>query len=374
VCAVPLGTAVTGVRPRLELADIVRADGGAYRRTHRLTPAQHRALRAIAVCRTAVLGGHRETCDHCGATRITYNSCRNRHCPKCQMTAKERWLAARKADLLPIPYFHVVFTLPHTLNALAQGNPRVIYTLLFRAAADTLLTFGRDPRHLGGTIGITAILHTWGQTLSQHLHVHCLVTGGALATDRSRWITGRSSFLFPVRALGTVFRAKYLVGLHRVFDSGALTFAGGTAALAERRAFVAFLGQLRAVDWIVYAKRPFAGPEQVLAYLGRYTHRVALSNDRLVGYSRWNAASARVDRGGGHAGWQMFHSMQAAARRSAATTRAARCAALRHEDRDVLSGQRQFRGIGAPCVVSNGDGTIWDLTGWVPLRRATFRE
>ena len=282
MCAVPMRTAVAVARPRLELADIVRARGDGYRRTHRLAPVQHAALRAIATCRTAVLGGHRETCDRCGATRITYNSCRNRHCPKCQTLTKERWLAARRADLLPIPYFHVVFTLPHMLNALAQGNPRVLYTLLFRAAADTLLTFGRDPRHLGGTVGITAMLHTWGQTLSQHLHVHCLVTGGALAAAGSRWITGRSSFLFPVRALATVFRAKYLAGLHRAFDSGALTFAGGTAALADRRAFVAFLGQLRAVDWIVYAKRPFAGPEQVLAYLGRYTHRVALSNDRLV--------------------------------------------------------------------------------------------
>ena len=282
MCAVPRGTAVPVARPRLELADIVRTSGNAYRQTYRLTTVQHRALRAIAACRTAVLGGHRETCDHCGATRITYNSCRNRHCPKCQTAAKERWLAARKADLLPIPYFHVVFTLPHALNALAQGNPRVIYTLLFRAAAETLLTFGRDPRHLGGTIGITAMLHTWGQTLSQHLHVHCLVTGGALAADGSRWITGRSSFLCPVRALATVFRAKYLAGLHRAFDRGALTFAGGTAALADRRAFRAFLGQLRTVDWIVNAKRPFAGPEQVLAYLGRYTHRVALSNHRLV--------------------------------------------------------------------------------------------
>jgi hypothetical protein len=214
--------------------------------------------------------------------RITYNSCRNRHCPKCQTLTKERWLAARKADLLPIPYFHVVFTLPHDLNALAQGNPRVIYALLFRAAADTLLAFGRDPRHLGGTIGITAILHTWGQTLSQHLHLHCLVTGGAVAPDRTQWIAGRASFLFPVRALSMVFRAKYLAGLQRAFAAGQLTFVGGTAALADRRAFVAFLGQLRAIDWIVYAKRPFAGPEQVLAYLGRYTHRVALSNDRLV--------------------------------------------------------------------------------------------
>ncbi|HET9362858.1 MAG TPA: IS91 family transposase [Vicinamibacterales bacterium] len=260
----------------------MRTHGDAYRRTHRLAPVQHRALRAIETCRTAVLGGHQETCDQCGAVRISYNSCRNRHCPKCQTLTKERWLAARRADLLPIPYFHIVFTLPHALNALTQGNPRVIYTLLFRAAADTLLTFGRDPRHLGGTIGITAILHTWGQNLSQHLHLHCLVTGGALAADGSRWIAGRSSFLFPVRALSTVFRAKYLAGLQHAGAAGQLTFAGGTADLLDPPVFRRFLGQLRAVDWIVYAKRPFAGPEQVLDYLGRYTHRVALSNDRLV--------------------------------------------------------------------------------------------
>ncbi len=170
MCAVPRGTAAAVARPRLELAEIVRHDGDDDRRTHRLTSVQHRALRAIAACRTATLGGHRETCDRCGAVRITYNSCRNRHCPKCQTLTKERWLAARRADLLPIPYFHVVFTLPHALNAVAQGNPRVIYTLLFRAAADTRLTFGRDPRHLGGMIGITAILHTWGQNLSQNPH------------------------------------------------------------------------------------------------------------------------------------------------------------------------------------------------------------
>ena len=283
MCAVsPRGTVASVATPRLELADVVRVHGDAYRHTHRLVQVQAVALRAIERCRTAALGGHRETCDRCGASRVAYHSCRNRHCPKCQTVAKERWLAARKADLLPIPYFHVVFTLPHALNALAQGHPRVIYSLLFRAAADTLLTFGRDPRHLGGTVGITAILHTWGQALTQHLHLHCLVTGGALAADRTRWIAGRSSFLFPVRAMSTVFRAKYLAGLRRAFDAGQLTFAGGTADLADRHAFTVFLGQLWAVDWIVYAKRPFAGPEQVLDYLGRYTHRVALSNDRLV--------------------------------------------------------------------------------------------
>ncbi len=281
MCAVPAGAAVAR-DSRLELADIVRAQCAAYTCTHRLAPVQHRALRAIATCRTAALGGHQETCDHCGAVRVSYNSCRNRHCPKCHTLTKERWLAARKADLLPIPYFHVVFTLPHDLNALAQGNPRVIYALLFRAAADTLLTFGRDPRHLGGTIGVTAILHTWGQALTQHLHLHCLVTGGALAADGAQWIGGRPSFLFPVRALASVFRAKYLAGLQRADDDGQLTFAGDTAALAERRAFAGFLGGLRAIDWVVYAKRPFAGPAQVLEYLGRYTHRVALSNHRLV--------------------------------------------------------------------------------------------
>jgi hypothetical protein len=286
VCAVPMSTAVAVARPRLELAEIVRHYGDDYRRTHRLTSVQHRALRAIAACRTATLGGHQETCDRCGSVRITYNSCRNRHCPKCQTLPKERWLAARKADLLPIPYFHVVFTLPHDLNALAQGNPRVIYALLFRAAADTLLVFGRDPRHLGGTIGITAILHTWGQTLTQHLHLHCLVTGGAVSPDRTRWIGGRASFLVPVTALATVFRAKYLAGLGRAFHDGALTFVAGTASLADARCFAAVVTQLRAAPWVVYAKRPFAGPEQVLDYLGRYTHRVALSNNRLVDHGQ----------------------------------------------------------------------------------------
>ena len=278
----PAAAPVPTAPRRLELVDIVRAHGAAYQGTHWLVKVQRAALRAITACRTAVLGGHQETCDRCGAERIRYHSCGNRHCPKCQTLAKERWLAARRAELLPIPYFHVVFTLPHALNALAQGNPRVLYTVLFRATADTLLTFGRDPRHLGGTIGITAILHTWSQTLSDHLHLHCLVTGGALAADGSRWIASRASFLFPVRALSPVFRAKFLAGLQRAFDAGQLTFADGTAELADRPAFLRFLARLRATDWVVYAKRPFAGPEQVLAYLGRYTHRVALSNNRLL--------------------------------------------------------------------------------------------
>lgn len=267
---------------RLTLADLVRAHGDAYRRRHRLTGVQALAFGAITACRTALLGGRRETCDHCGATRLTFNSCRNRHCPTCQAQASARWIEARRAELLPIPYFHVVFTLPHALNALAQGNPRVIYTLLFRAAAETLLAFGRDPRHLGGTIGITAILHTWSQTLTEHLHVHCLVTGGALSHDRTRWIHGRSAFLFPVQALSIVFRAKYLEGLHRAFHAGELTFAAGTTPLADTARFATLLVQLQATPWVVYAKPPFGGPAQVLKYLGRYTHRIAISNTRLV--------------------------------------------------------------------------------------------
>jgi hypothetical protein len=268
----------------VEVADIFRAGGTAYRHTHALSRAQRRAMRAIETCRTAALGGHRETCDTCGVERLAYNSCRNRHCPKCQTLAKERWLAARRAELLPVEYFHVVFTLPHTLNALAQGNPRVLYTLLFHTVAATLTTFGRDPRHLGGELGGTAILHTWGQNLSQHLHLHCVVPGGALSPDGARWIAAPRGFLFPVRALAQVFRGKYLAALQRAFTTGQLVFAGSVAGLAEPAAFAAWLADLRQHAWVVYAKRPFGGPTQVLEYLGRYTHRVAISNERLVSH------------------------------------------------------------------------------------------
>jgi len=267
---------------RVELADIVRAHGAAYQRAHPLCRAQRRALRAIARCRTAALGGHRAVCTACGAERITYNSCRNRHCPKCQRVATERWLAARRREVLPIPYFHVVFTLPHTLNPLAQSHPRLIYQLLFQAAASTLTRFGRDRRQLGGDLGGTAVLHTWGQTLTQHVHVHCVVTGGALAPAGARWIPARPGFLFPVRALTKVFRGRYLAGLRRAFDRGELHCTGGLAALAEPAAVAAWLDELRQQASVVYCKPPFAGPEHVLAYLGRYTHRVALSNDRLL--------------------------------------------------------------------------------------------
>lgn len=269
----------------MELADILRHHGAAYRQTHSLSRAQRQAMQGIETCRTAALGGHRETCDTCGAERLAYNSCRNRHCPKCQTLAKERWLAARRAELLPVEYFHVVFTLPHALNPLAQGNPRIIYTLLFHAVAATLTAFGRDPRHLGGDVGGTAILHTWGQNLSQHLHLHCVVTGGALTRDGARWIAAPPGFLFPVRALAKVFRGKYLAALRRAFTAGKLRFAGALASLADPDTFAHWLQELRHHDWVVYAKRPFAGPTQILEYLGRYTHRVAISNDRLVSHA-----------------------------------------------------------------------------------------
>jgi len=266
------------------VADIVRAVSDAYRATHRLSLQQERVLEAIANCRTAALGGHTAQCDHCGALSIRYCSCRNRHCPKCQTLAKQRWLERQCADLLDIDYWHLVFTLPHELNPLAQGNPRVIYRLLFRAASQTLLEFGRNPRWLGGELGITMVLHTWGQKLDQHIHVHCVVTGGALSPDGERWIPAKPGFLFPVRALSAVFRAKYLEALAQAYQDGELHFAGSTAPLDDPAVFRGWLATLKDPDWVVYAKPPFAGAQQVLAYLGRYTHRVAIANHRLVSF------------------------------------------------------------------------------------------
>ena len=260
----------------------MRAAGEAYRDTHQLSLQQERVLRAIASCRTAALGGHRSECDHCGAVTISYCSCGNRHCPKCQTLAKQRWLERQCADLLDIDYWHLVFTLPHALNALAQGNPRVIYRQLFQATAQTLLEFGRNPRWLGGELGITMVLHTWGQRLDQHIHVHAVVTGGALSDDGERWIPAKPGFLFPVRALSTVFRAKYLEALRQAHLDGELHFSGSTSELSDIAAFRDFITGLKAKDWVVYAKPPFAGAAQVLAYLGRYTHRVAIANHRLV--------------------------------------------------------------------------------------------
>jgi Putative transposase/Transposase zinc-binding domain len=280
---------------RVELADIVREHAPALLASARLARVQRRALRAIERCRTAALGGQISQCDHCGAARYVYHSYRNRHCPKCQTLAKERWLAARRAELLPVPYFHLVLTLPHELNALAQGNPRAIYTMLFAAASQTLLEFGANPRWLGGQIAACLVLHTWGQTLTQHLHVHALLAGGALGFD-GRWISPRRGFLFPVKALSKVFRAKFLAALSGAFAKDELRLAGATAALAEPTARGTFLAALRAKPWVVYAKHTLADPEQVLDYLGRYVQRVAITNERLLALEQGSVRFAWRDR------------------------------------------------------------------------------
>jgi hypothetical protein len=234
-------------------------------------------MRAITACRTATLGGHLLSCDRCGASLPVYNSCRNRHCPKCQTLAKERWLEARQNELLPIDYFHVVFTLPHEIHSLAAHAPRWVYAELFRSAASTLLDFGDDPRWLGGQIGLSAILHTWGQTLARHVHVHAVVTGGALSRDRARWIPARPGFLFPVKALAVVFRTRFVDALRHGLGRGEIA----TPADLDADALIA---ALYAKDWVVYSKRPFAGPRSVLDYLGRYTHRIGITNDRLLDF------------------------------------------------------------------------------------------
>lgn len=270
------------MRPRLEVADIFRQHGYDFRLTHPLSPEQRRVMRAIERCRTAALGGHLEQCDTCGHQRIAYNSCRNRHCPKCQSLAKARWLEARLADLLPVEYFHVVFTLPEQLASVASQNRRVVYNLLFSAAAETLRTVAADPRHLGAEIGFLAVLHTWGQTLRHHPHLHCVVPGGGLSGDGERWVSCRKGFFLSVNVLARLFRRLFLQALARAFEHGKLTFHGHCAYLAKPHAFDRLCASLRAREWWVYAKPPFGGPEQVLGYLGRYTHRVAISNHRLL--------------------------------------------------------------------------------------------
>ena len=270
--------------PALEVADVFRRHGEAFRqaRAGRLGCVERRVMGAITACRTAVLGGHVEQCDDCGATRIAYNSCRNRHCPKCQGVARAQWLVERQAELLPVPYFHVVFTLPVLAGEIAFQNKAIVYAILFRSAAETLSTIAADPKHLGAQLGITAVLHTWGQTLQHHPHVHCVVPGGGPSLDGTRWIACRPDFFLPVRVLSRLFRRLFLQGLENAFNAGKLGFFGDLAVLADPAAFTKRLEQLRRIDWVVYAKPPFGGPEQVLAYLGRYTHRVAIANSRLI--------------------------------------------------------------------------------------------
>jgi hypothetical protein len=267
----------------LEVADIFRRHGAAYRADHAatLSNGQRRVMGAIEACRTAALGGHIEQCADCGEVRISYNSCRNRHCPKCQGLARAQWLADRQAELLPIPYFHVVFTLPAAIAAIALQNKSVVYDMLFKASAETVRTIGADPRHLGAETGMIAVLHTWGQTLVHHPHIHCIVPGGGLTPD-GRWRACRPGFFLSVRVLSRLYRRLFLERLLSAFNAGALNFFGDLATLADPTAFAAYLQPLRRTEWVVYCKRPFGGPQQVIDYLGRYTHRVAIANSRLV--------------------------------------------------------------------------------------------
>jgi hypothetical protein len=273
------------VPPSLEVADIFRIAGPAYRAAHagHLSLHQLKVMSAIEHCRTAALGGHVESCEDCGHWRIAYNSCRHRHCPKCQGAAARTWLAEREADLLPVGYFHVVFTLPAEVADIAYQNKAVVYDRLFRAASETMLTIAADPKHLGARIGITAVLHTWGSALTHHPPVHMIVPGG-IAPDGSRWVSSRPAFLLPVRVLGKLFRRLFLTRLIALHEAGRLAFFGSIAQLADRRAFMRRLAPVRKKRWVVYAKAPFAGPESVLAYLSRYTHRVAISNRRLLAF------------------------------------------------------------------------------------------
>jgi hypothetical protein len=271
------------VRPTLEVAGIVRAHGDEYRRAHAetLSVGQKRVLRAIERCRTAALGGHLERCDQCGHERNAYNSCADRHCPKCQSLARAKWLEKRQAELLECEYFHVVFTLPAELAALALQNKRQMYDLLFRATADTLQSIAADPQHLGAQIGFFCILHSWGQTLNFHPHLHCVVPGGGISLDGSRWVACRPGFFLPVKVLSHRFRKLYLRYLEQTYAAGKLQFYGELQELSDPNSFARYLTPLIDSEWVVYAKAPFGGPDRVLDYLGRYTHRVAISNNRL---------------------------------------------------------------------------------------------
>ena len=271
-------------RPPLEVADIFRRYGSAYRQQHAgsLSRGQRRVMSAIELCRTAALGGHLEQCDSCGHQRPAYNSCRNRHCPKCQSLARAQWLEDRQTELLPVEYFHVVFTLPEEIGAIAYQNKELLYGILFRATAETLRTIAADPKHLGAAIGFLAVLHTWGQNLLFHPHLHCVVPGGGISVDDKRWIACRPGFFLPVRVLSRMFRRLFLEHLQAAFDAGKLQFFSSLQPLRDPKAFAAYLAPLRQTEWVVYAKPPFGGPEQVLNYLGRYTHRVAISNNRLL--------------------------------------------------------------------------------------------
>ena len=270
-------------RSRCEVADIFRAYGVQYRAEHRLSPAQAKAMRDLEQGRTAALGGHLEQCDACQATRPVYNSCRHRHCPKCQTLAQAQWREAQQAQLLPVPYYHLVFTVPHALNELLRCNARLLYAALFQTVSATLKRFADDPAPLGAELGVTAVLHTWGQNLSYHVHLHCIVTGGGLRPDGERWVPNKKRrFLFPVRALAKVFQGKFRARLAAAYRTGQLLLEGSCILLQNPVTWQRFLATLRRKPWIVYAKAPLAGPQQVLDYLSRYTHRIAIANHRIL--------------------------------------------------------------------------------------------
>jgi Putative transposase/Transposase zinc-binding domain len=273
-------------RPALEVADIFRDHGPAWRQANagHVSLGQLKVMSAIERCRTAALGGHVARCEDCAYTTIAYNSCRNRHCPKCQGAAAREWLAAREAELLPVPYYHVVFTLPAPIADIAYQNKAIVYDLLFKVSAETLLTIATDPKHLGARVGITSVLHTWGSALTHHPHVHMIVPGGGIAPDGSRWVSCRPGFFLPVRVLSRLFRRLFLQRLAAAHQK--LAFFGDHARLTDAKAFAAYLSPLRKTEWVVYSKRPFGGPQAVLAYLSRYTHRVAISNSRLIAFDR----------------------------------------------------------------------------------------
>src|SRR5207253_1923712 len=286
-------------RPALEVADIFRGHGPAWRQANagHVSLGQLKVMSAIERCRTAALGGHVVRCEDCAYTTIAYNSCRNRHCPKCQGAAARAWLAERQAELLPVPYFHVVFTLPTAIAELAYQNKAVVYDLLFKAASETVLTIAADPEHLGARVGITAVLHTWGSTMIHHPHVHMIVPGGGISLDRSRWVSCRPSFFLPVRVFSKLFRGLMLAKLIAAHKAGQLQFFNQYAHLAERKAFARYLAPLRRRKWYVYSKRPFGGPEAVLAYLSRYTHRVAIADSRLIAFDQVMLAPSRMSKG-----------------------------------------------------------------------------
>ena len=271
------------MRSQIEVGDIFRLYGEAYRQANQLSWVQYKAMNAIEACRTARLGGHIDQCDRCGHLRISYNSCRNRHCPKCQCLRKEQWLEARKAELLAVKHFHIVFTLPHELHPLIRANESLSYKILFQAASQTLVQLGKQKKYLGAQIGLMAVLHTWGQNLMYHPHLHCLVPAGGLSLDGKKWVNSKAKFFLPIKVVSKLFRGKFLALLKKAFKQGELKFLGRLSYIQQTKTFNDFLRPIYQKEWIVFAKPPFGGPEQVINYLGRYTHRVAIANERIMG-------------------------------------------------------------------------------------------